>query len=766
MMGRTKLIPVPDYWEASDDPLLQTLVANGGELVSALELIGCGVDWELANITGLILGNTRVTDDGMQALEGLTELKKFDSSELMTDATLLYLRDMVKMERLTLNKMHIKGDGLRHLAGMSRLVDLVLYGCKVTEATLSHLPAFPTLRGLWLNALRLSDTALLNLPTFPALVGFDLMNTDSYTGDGLECLARMDKLTSFRGNPAGRAGLRHLAGLRRLERLELNGHAPPMTTDDDDLAHLPPLPSVKHLDLSSTGITDAGLAHLGNLSGLRTVNLLWTNVGDESIRHLAALPALEAAFLNGTYVTERGVRELQDARPGILVTAQDSRGEPRRPPEPIPLIRRPEFRQAAPVAKSWDRIERWLAANFLKAFETLRPPASVEALDALEARVGRTLPADFRASYLIHDGQDDYGMGVLFGTPLMPIIEDHDGIHWQYEHRVEHKWEGLQAYEFDWTFYPPGAIREALSGPGWVPFYWAGGRDYLGIDLDPGPNGVVGQVIPFGVEAEFRPVLAPSFAHLLEDVADELEAGQATLIAPEMTNSPFTLKGKQFSDCYREWAEAKLPLAFQQVKAPPRFIPEDHATPILGELAEQLVGILRAFLAAMNEFERRWLVRRPIPEGGFSCDKWGPGGILWSWQADALQSHRGLEAARKVVTSKGKMTPFEIAKDWEEALIEKGQIWRRFLTDEERPNLWSFHQQDPPHYDPALVSDPDVRLVEPEHAIIALGEPRPPGEFDLPGRRRYHLRMEGDAWRIERLEDVNDPARPFRLDLQ
>ena len=121
------------------------------------------------------------------------------------------------------------------------------------------------------------------------------------------------------------------------------------------------------------------------------------------------------------------------------------------------------------------------------------------------------------------------------------------------EHRVEHEWPEKDNWMLDWAFYPPDAIREAWSGPGWVPFYWDCGRNFLGIDLDPGPNGVVGQVIPFGGDDEFRPVLALSFAHLLEDVADELEAGNAIVRPPELTYNVFDLKG---GFRYKEWAEA------------------------------------------------------------------------------------------------------------------------------------------------------------------------------------------------------------------
>jgi cell wall assembly regulator SMI1 len=64
-----------------------------------------------------------------------------------------------------------------------------------------------------------------------------------------------------------------------------------------------------------------------------------------------------------------------------------------------------------------------------------------------------------------------------------------------------------------------------LRLPGWIPLHWDGNRNYLGIDLDPGPRGVVGQVINFGGDEHSKYVLATSWGRFLEDFADELEAG-------------------------------------------------------------------------------------------------------------------------------------------------------------------------------------------------------------------------------------------------
>src|SRR5688572_8178351 len=116
MAKQTYFVPVQPYWDASDDVLLTALIGNGGELYAALEAVeGQAVKGEHGP-TQINLRYSRVTDDGIEALAGLTEVTQFESSKRMTDASLVHLRAMTKLERLTLLEMRVTGNGLRHLA--------------------------------------------------------------------------------------------------------------------------------------------------------------------------------------------------------------------------------------------------------------------------------------------------------------------------------------------------------------------------------------------------------------------------------------------------------------------------------------------------------------------------------------------------------------------------------------------------------------------------------------------------------------------------
>ncbi len=188
------------------------------------------------------------------------------------------------------------------------------------------------------------------------------------------------------------------------------------------------------------------------------------------------------------------------------------------------------------------------------------------------------------------------------------------------------------------------------------------------------------------------------------------------------------------------------------------------------KLADEVVAVLREFLTEMNAYERRWLAVRPIHEycvsdisesrrGITSYSHSGPGpeqrpanpvqAVLWDKEAMHDEKHEALGEG----------------KHWKQAVTEKRKIWKRFLTSSKRPGADYFNQRIPPYYDPVAFVEPEVRQVAPDHLIITYGQPRPPGTCGGTGRLCWHLRLEAGRWRIERHESVDNPAKPWKLDL-
>jgi cell wall assembly regulator SMI1 len=245
----------------------------------------------------------------------------------------------------------------------------------------------------------------------------------------------------------------------------------------------------------------------------------------------------------------------------------------------------------APVAGSWRRIEAWLDGHLPILKLSLRPGILERDLAKFEKLVGQRLPDDVRASWMIHDGQrpvpylpdaveygveyddDLLGKGVVFGSEVLPLLHETDCLasspalgHWKFwaemvgaSERGED--EGmLDEFSRESTSSPEGAIRRRHACRAWIPLVEMNDSNHIGIDLDPGPCGVVGQVINFGRDQERKYVLARSWAHFLEDLADELEAGNFLITADGRYKS-FDMREPRRGGLWlnlEEWSEAKL----------------------------------------------------------------------------------------------------------------------------------------------------------------------------------------------------------------
>lgn len=107
-----------------------------------------------------------------------------------------------------------------------------------------------------------------------------------------------------------------------------------------------------------------------------------------------------------------------------------------------------------------------------------------------------------------------------------------------------------------------GLIQRCYTTRGWIPLgaLGASGCAYFGLDLNPGPNGVVGQVVNFGRDEENKYVLATNWARFLADVADELEAGNFA-VDPKRESEEFQMirpRRGTFMWNLKEWSAAKL----------------------------------------------------------------------------------------------------------------------------------------------------------------------------------------------------------------
>lgn len=171
----------------------------------------------------------------------------------------------------------------------------------------------------------------------------------------------------------------------------------------------------------------------------------------------------------------------------------------------------------------------------------LAPGLSEEALTAAEAKLGAPLPAGYRASLALHDGQTSFASGgrglpwMAGCAPLAPLA------------KVLEQWAEVQSLAAE--FPPPDALEDAdrvRSGTyraQRIPIagtpYWDGDTTYL--DLDPGPAGTSGQLITLVSECDFV-TLGPSFESALARWVEALESGawvfDATALAVHAAGEP------------------------------------------------------------------------------------------------------------------------------------------------------------------------------------------------------------------------------------
>jgi hypothetical protein len=89
---------------------------------------------------------------------------------------------------------------------------------------------------------------------------------------------------------------------------------------DAGLAVLAEMPRLRRLDLRGTAIGDAGVEALAGLRALETLSLYGTGVTDAGLSRLSELRRLSRLYLGGTAVTEAGLERLREARPDLEVT--------------------------------------------------------------------------------------------------------------------------------------------------------------------------------------------------------------------------------------------------------------------------------------------------------------------------------------------------------------------------------------------------------------------------------------------------------------
>ena len=226
---------------------------------------------------------------------------------------------------------------------LGRLQNLWGYQVDWTDADVARLAALRHLQSFSLSGPRFTAAALGSLRTLPDLTGISLWGDDGQLrASGLRHLAGMDRLEflsliGFHGlEPADLDALRILprlrslrlaaspaddrfvAGLQALDRLETLDLRQTRLTDGT-LVKLANLPNLRILKFDGAALTDAGLATLGSMWWLRYLELdsedQFGGYTDAGLLHLGRIKILSTLSLHVGKITAGGVARLYQAHP-------------------------------------------------------------------------------------------------------------------------------------------------------------------------------------------------------------------------------------------------------------------------------------------------------------------------------------------------------------------------------------------------------------------------------------------------------------------
>ena len=282
----------------------------------------------------------------------------------------------------------------------------------------------------------------------------------------------------------------------------------------------------------------------------KSVTVRYGRIGSSGTKKETTYPASAAAKrVAEKLITEKEKKGYSEGAAKKATKAKLKKTSTKPGLQPVKKVKAP-----VPIAKSWERLHAFFKSEAPDYYKALNRPAKVSDIKRLEDSIGCELPADLKGSLRIHDGQDDWSYGVVYGLPLMSVDVIQRSL--------------LAEMNFDqnananvYPSFPLRCVHPLEWHCGWIPLASDSGGNYLGVDLVPDVRGTTGQVIVFGRDERIHPVLANSWAQFLCDLADELEDGNFQFHIEDEDEPPIFQLPQQpdhFHDAALDWSIAKM----------------------------------------------------------------------------------------------------------------------------------------------------------------------------------------------------------------
>ena len=234
------------------------------------------------NVYVVGLSGPRATDEALKVLHsfGSIECLTIEDSA-MTDNGTEHIAAASSLTELWLTDCpNITDAGIRRLAGLPRLRFLVLSGLLVSGAGIAQATQ---VEDLHLDNCPMVDDAMLEeFNALHSLTSLSLYDSPRITDAGLGTLSRLPRLEYLGLNGLQVTG-RGIAPLVQIRTLQV-GSCP--NVDDSMLEAIQDLDDLYDLSVTNSAVTDAGIRHLAGLPKLRRLNLSGSEITDEGLATL------------------------------------------------------------------------------------------------------------------------------------------------------------------------------------------------------------------------------------------------------------------------------------------------------------------------------------------------------------------------------------------------------------------------------------------------------------------------------------------------
>ena len=236
--------------------------------------------WGMKSVAGLLVLGTLLTGQGCgPAAEqrGQQELTEAASGETAESPEVVESTRVVEAAAKAIAKDR-----------SGRIVTVDFRGTESTADVWKALPQLPALQALLLTEVPLNEAACEQIGKCASLRNLDV-----------------------RDCPLENKWLEHWTGLKSLQALRLSGKSGATSVDDDGLAAVGKLSSLKVLALDYLWVSGTGLEHLAGLTGLQELYLAGTLCGDEDLEQLKLFPQLKKLRVSKlSQVTGAGMEQI------------------------------------------------------------------------------------------------------------------------------------------------------------------------------------------------------------------------------------------------------------------------------------------------------------------------------------------------------------------------------------------------------------------------------------------------------------------------